>query len=76
MQQYTAQKTEGPRPNGQSELVITAEMRNYSLLGQHMKTYTLAILAHTCTTCATNSILRYTTITANNHKKPARWLPR
>lgn len=33
------------------------------------KTYTLAILAHTCITCATNSILRYTTITANSHNE-------
>ena len=31
-----------------------------------MKTYTLAILADTCTTCVNNSILRYTTITANS----------
>ncbi|WP_257294457.1 hypothetical protein [Endozoicomonas sp. YOMI1] len=35
-------------------------------------TYTLAILADTCatcTTCATNSILRYTTVTANSHQE-------
>ncbi|WP_257283279.1 hypothetical protein [Endozoicomonas sp. SESOKO1] len=33
------------------------------------KTYTLAILADTCTTCVNNSILRYTTITANSHSE-------
>ena len=33
------------------------------------KIYILAILADTCTSCATNSILRYTTITAKSHKE-------
>lgn len=37
-----------------------------------MKTYTLAILAKTCTTCASNSILRYTTVTANSYKEALR----
>ena len=34
-----------------------------------MKTYILAILADTCTSCATNSILRYTSITAKSHEE-------
>lgn len=36
------------------------------------KIFTLAILADTCTTCVNNSILRYTTVTANSHKEAAR----
>ena len=36
------------------------------------KIYILAILAETCTSCATNSILRYTSITAKSHKEASK----
>ena len=31
------------------------------------KIFTMAILAESCTTCATNSILRYITVTVNSY---------
>lgn len=39
-----------------------------------MKTYILAILADTCTSCATNSILvtPHTSITAKSHKEASK----
>ena len=36
------------------------------------KTFILAILAESCTSCAKNSILRYTTITAHSHQEACR----